>query len=175
MRPVYFDTHTHTHFSAFDNDRDEVIKKAFDAGVWMINIGSNTETSKGAVRLAEKYKEGVYAVIGIHPSHADRNDKGGVKEDGGYDPFNEETFLNMAKSDKVFAIGECGLEYYDNGAEDREEQKNLFISQIHLCKKLKKPIVIHCRNAYQDTYEILKAERDSLPDIPGVMHFFSCF
>ncbi len=173
MNPTYFDTHAHTQFSAYDEDRDEVIKRAFDAGVWIINIGSNTETSKKAIALAEKYEEGIYAVIGIHPSHADMTDNRQLHEDGGFDPFDEESFVAMAKSDKVVAVGECGLEYSEEGTEDKEKQRELFLNHIEFCHKIRKPIVIHCRNAYRHTYEILKAERNSLPDIPGVMHFFA--
>ena len=69
MTPEYFDIHAHTHFPAFKEDRDEVIKRALDNNTWLINIGTQKETSKEAVVLAHKYPKGVYASIGLHPIH----------------------------------------------------------------------------------------------------------
>ena len=71
--PKYIDIHAHVNFKAFDEDRDEVIARALEADTWVINVGTQVDTSKKAVELAHKYREGVYAVIGLHPIHTEKS------------------------------------------------------------------------------------------------------
>ncbi len=165
----------------FDNDRDEVIKRSLDAGVWMINAGADNETSIKGVELANKYNEGVYATVGLHPTEEARSDE---RRANGNTGWNYEFFKKLAQDKKVVAIGECGLDYYTrnnaeqkqalNGAE-KERQKDLFVKHILLAKEVKKPLVIHCREAFEDLIEILELNVKSkmLNDLPGVLHFFT--
>ena len=100
---MFIDTHCHLDFPEFDQDRDEVIKRAKSQGIeYIINIGSSIEGSKKSLELAKKY-DCIYATVGIHPHDADRFDK---KE--------EAVLRELAKKDKVVAIGEIGLDYYKN-------------------------------------------------------------
>ena len=73
MIPEYVDIHAHLNFAAFEVDREEVIKRALDAGVWMVNVGTQKNTSKAALDLAEKYERGIYAIVGLHPIHTSKS------------------------------------------------------------------------------------------------------
>jgi len=73
MEPRAIDIHTHVQFAAYDGDRELVVKRALSRGVWMINVGTQMETSKRAVELSEKFDEGVYATVGLHPIHTDKS------------------------------------------------------------------------------------------------------
>jgi len=163
MKPKLVDAHAHTQFDDYNEDRDEVISRALGAGIWMVNAGADLENSKAAVELAEKYNEGVYATVGIHPSETS-NFK-----------FPISKLRDLAESPKCVAIGECGLEYSEKTTKkDKELQAELFLSQINLAKEVKKPLVIHCRDAYEDLYGILKENESALlPESPALMHFFS--
>lgn len=172
---MFIDTHCHLDFPEFDQDRDEVIKRAKSQGIeYIINIGSSIEGSKKSLELAEKY-DCIYATVGIHPHAANSFDK---KE--------EVALRELAKNSKVVAIGEIGLDYYAEKSASRsdasskscirdknypkaENQKLLFISLIKLAKDLSKPLVIHNRLAQDDTLKILK---EAMP-IKGVVHCFS--
>lgn len=136
----------------------------------MINSGSNSENSEDAVRLAEKYEKGVYATIGIHPSHAG-HETTEIGEDFGTEKFDEDKMTELSLSPKVVGIGECGLEYFREY--DVLSQKELFEKHIFFAHKIDKPIVIHCREAYSDTYDILLSNKSILHKRGGLMHFFS--
>lgn len=161
------DIHCHLQFEAFENDYDEVIKNAFDAGITkIINVGTRIESSQKAVELAEKYDD-LYAIVGVHPHHADKHDL-------------ESDWLNqlekIAKHPKVLAIGEIGLDYYSyksNGIVDPVLQKKIFIEQIELAHKLKLPLQIHNRHAGEDIIEILKSHKSALQTPPGMFHCFA--
>lgn len=170
MRPIYFDVHTHVQFSAYDGDRDDAIRRASNAGIWVVVSGSNSRNSEDAVRLAEKYDRGVYATIGIHPSHAGK-DSVEITEDSGTEIFDEKKMTDLAMSSRVVAVGECGLEYFREY--DADSQRKLFEAHILFADKIKKPLVIHCRDAYADVYEMLASNRNILNERGGVMHFFS--
>lgn len=151
------DTHCHLDFPEFDRDRDEVIKHARDKGIeYIINIGSSLEGSRKSLELSRQYAF-IYATVGCHPHEADRFDKKTLS-----------ALEGLAKNDKVVAIGEIGLDYYKNYSQ-RENQKSLFISLIRLAKDLSLPLVIHNRQAQEDTLEIL---RRALPE-KAVVHCFS--
>ncbi|MCK9187092.1 MAG: TatD family hydrolase [Candidatus Colwellbacteria bacterium] len=190
--PKYIDTHAHLQFSNFDGDREEVIERTLNFGMWVVNSGSNSKTSKKAIEIAENYKEGVYATVGIHPSHAkisnlksqnlklqpktDNLDNNEITEESGVEDFDGEKMRMLAAHPKCVAIGECGLEYFSSGEaiDNSNEQEEMFLQHIELASEIKKPLVIHCRNAYADTIRILKENRNKLlDDRPGVMHFFS--
>lgn len=156
----FFDVHTHTQFPQYNEDRDLVISRSLDAGVGMIQVGTDFLSSKKAIELAEKYKEGVYASVGLHPN------------DVAKEKFNYEEYKNLAlSSKKVVAIGECGLDYYRvRGKEERDKQKEVFKKHIELAQEIRKPLMIHCREAFSDLIEILSGR---LYAKPGVIHFFS--
>lgn len=181
MDPRYIDTHTHAQFAAFDADREEVMERARKAGVWMVNAGSQADTSRAAVELAERSGEGVYAAVGLHPVHVERSYHDTHELGDGeaahaftsrgeaFDPIYYET---LARHPKVVAIGECGLDHYRLGSETRERQEKVFRAQIALARKVGKPLVIHCREAYDDLLVILRGEFETGP-LPIVSHFFA--
>ncbi|OGG79360.1 hypothetical protein A3A39_01960 [Candidatus Kaiserbacteria bacterium RIFCSPLOWO2_01_FULL_54_13] len=175
----YFDAHTHVNFAAFDNDREEAIARAKDAGVVMNVVGTQKETSASAVALAEKY-ENVYATIGLHPIHTSKSyhdvqelGEAGSPPAGGFtsrgEQFDISNYQKLGQSQKVIAIGECGLDYYRCDESTKEIQKKVFIEQIELANKLGKPLMLHIRNAYNDALEILKAHAK----VKGDTHFFA--
>jgi TatD DNase family protein len=165
-KPKLIDSHAHTQFSDYDGDRREVIERALGAGIWMVNSGADMDSSEKAVKLAEQYKEGVYATVGVHPSEksAKIHDREFWRKLG-----------ELAKSGKCVAVGECGLEYFpDTSADDKRLQAELFEYQINLANEIGKPLVVHCRDAYDDLYEILKKNGNKLiPERSALMHFFS--
>jgi TatD DNase family protein len=166
----FLDAHTHVQFSAYDADRDEVINRALKSGVRFINVGTQRDTSQNAVLLAKKYDDGVYAAIGLHPihtgkSHHDADELGNsgpaIEFASSGEVFDRDYYHALAVDSKTVAIGECGLDYYlmDNDARQAAipKQKDAFYAQIELSKEVKKPLMIHSRDAFSDTLDILKA------------------
>ena len=177
MKNLLIDTHTHVNFNDFKSDSKEVIKRALDENIWMINVGAEKKTSERAVKMAEEYKEGVYAAIGLHPSHLVEQDveykenEEIVKYKSKPEEFDYGFYLNLAKNKKVVGIGECGLDYYRTSDESfKEKQKEVFIKHLELAKEANKPIIIHCRNAHDDLLKILHL---AVKPPSGVMHFFT--
>lgn len=177
---MLIDTHAHLNFSAFKDDADETAKRALDNDVWLINVGSQYSTSRRAVLMAEKYQEGVFAAVGIHPVHLSEliyKDKVDDNEEVEFYPrveeFDAEKYLELAKSKKVVAIGEIGLDYFHN-SENKENQKETFSLQIEMAMKLDLPIIIHCRKSHEDVIEILRDKKKIYgKKLRGVVHCFS--
>jgi TatD DNase family protein len=182
----YIDIHAHVNFKAYDNDRDVVIRRALESDTWVINIGTQYDTSEKAVEMTNEYENGVYATIGLHPIHtgASYHDlaelgEGGKEFTSRGEVFDKEKYRKLAQKGKVVAIGECGLDYYHLDQESIEKQKKAFISQIELASELDLPLMLHIRNnsddksrnAYSDVYELLK--KYSKRKIKGVSHFFA--
>ena len=182
---LLIDTHAHVNFNDFKNDVKEVIKRALDENIWMINVGAESKTSERAVKMAEEYEEGVYAAVGLHPSHlVEQNVE--YKENGEIvkykskpEEFDYGFYLNLAKNKKVVGIGECGLDYYHSPQSKisnlkskiwKQKQKEVFIKHLELAKEVNKPIIIHCRNAHDDLLKILRL---AVKPPSGVMHFFT--
>lgn len=154
---MLFDTHTHLDDEKFDVDRDELIASLKEQGIsLLVNIGADMKSSKESVLLAEKY-DFIYASVGVHP--CDTKDFA----DDDLDKLEE-----MARHEKVVAIGEIGLDYYWDEP-DREIQKEWFLKQLLLAKKLNMPYIVHDRDAHADTLEIIKKAGYT----NGVMHCFS--
>lgn len=154
-----FDTHTHLDAPQFDEDREEVINRAFEAGVnKMINVGFNRETIPSTMKLAELYAN-IYAAVGWHPQDAI------TMEDGDLD-----WIASLCAHPKVVAIGEIGLDYYWDTS-PKDVQQRVFRQQIGLARELKMPIVIHNRDAHEDVVKILREEKAQ--EVGGVMHSFS--
>ena len=140
-----FDSHAHYNDERFEEDRNNLINEIYNFGVaGIINAGYSLESSKEALRIANEYNF-IYTTSGISP-----NDIDGFKEE--YLKEIEE----IAKNKKCVAIGEIGLDYYWN-TENKDRQKEIFISQIEIANKLNLPIVIHTREAIYDTLEIIKS------------------
>lgn len=147
-----FDSHAHYNDEKFENEL-EIIEEIYNSGVTkLITAGYSLETTKKAIEIAHNY-EFIYATAGISP-----NDIDDLKEE------HFEEIRSMAKDEKVVAIGEIGLDYYWN-KENKEAQKDAFIKQIKIANEMNLPIVIHTREAVQDTLEILKQNKTR-----GVFH-----
>ena len=139
-----FDTHSHYNDEKFNEDREERIQKTYKQGITkFVCAGYNLESSKKAVEIANKH-DFIYSICGISPN--DLND---------YNEENLQKIKELAKNKKNLAIGEIGLDYYWN-KENKDLQKQAFIDQINLANELNLPIVIHSRDAVQDTIDILK-------------------
>ena len=110
---MLIDTHAHLNFNAYKDDSSKVLQRSLDNGVWMINVSSQYSTSKRAVEMAEKYENGAYAAIGLHPIHLE------------IEAFDYEKYKELAKSKKVVAIGEIGLDYKPEYASSEEKQKTV--------------------------------------------------
>jgi len=156
---MIIDTHCHLDFKEFESDRNAVIERATAAGVgYLVNIGSSVEGSRQSLRLSSEHEE-IFASVGVHPHHA------GELTDSEFSELEK-----LAENKKVVAIGEVGLDYFKSESSP-DKQKEIFIKFIELSKRLNLPLVIHSRDAHEDTLRVLKEAR-SLP-IRGVMHCFS--
>ncbi len=179
MNPKLIDAHTHIQFAAYKEDRDEVIKRSLEAGIWLVNVGTQKDTSAEAVALAEKYSEGVYATVGLHPIHTDKSFHDAQELGAGQsftsrgEVFDYDVYKKLAQHPKVVAIGECGLDYYRLEADSKHKQEEAFIKQIEFAHEVKKPLMIHCRSAFPDLISLLKANSYKLQVILGIVHFFS--
>ncbi|KPK38670.1 MAG: hypothetical protein AMJ78_09615, partial [Omnitrophica WOR_2 bacterium SM23_29] len=140
------DTHCHLDFKDFDSDREDVIRRASEAGIkFIINVGSSLEGTRKSMALADKH-ESIYVSIGIHPHDAKELTDDVLAE-----------FKGLAKHKKVIAVGEVGLDYYRD-LSPREIQREAFIKFIRLAKETELPLIIHCREAGCDLLKILKEE-----------------
>ena len=178
-----FDVHTHTQFAAFEKDYKEVIDRALKNSVALVNVGTQKHTSLKAVEIAEQYSDGVYAAVGLHPIHTedsfhDSKELGASFSNSGFtsrhEEFDYEYYKKLAENPKTVAIGECGLDYYRLEPETKQKQFKVFEAQIDLAAEVKKPLMIHCRQAFPDLINILQANSYKLKaDNPGIIHFFS--
>jgi len=186
IRSMIIDTHSHLNFNAYKNDLDKVIKRTLDENIWMINVGSKYETSKESVDIAEKYETGVFSAIGLHPifSGAEFVKIKTDPEEGEFlakeQDFDKEKYKELAKSKKVVAIGEIGLDYYYRPKtktkleQFKEKQKQVFIEQLKLAEELNLPVILHCRMAHEDVIDILKSQiPKSNGQLRGVIHCFT--
>jgi len=156
---MLIDTHAHLEMREFDDDREDVIKRAQEAGVeYIVTIGTTVESSRDAVLLADKY-DFIYAAIGIHPHEV---------KDILHPAY--EILRHLAKHKKVVAYGEIGLDYYYEHSL-RTDQKRKFRDMLREARELDLPIIVHDRDAHEDTLQILSEEWS--PDLGGVMHCFS--
>ena len=182
--PKYIDIHSHVNFTAFDADREEVLKRALDNETFVINVGTQIDTSRKAVELANKYDEGIYAIIGLHPIHtgASYHDvkelgEGGKEFTSRGEIFDKAEYRKLLADPKALGVGECGLDYYRCDDESIARQKEAFIAQIELANEFHKPLMLHIRNnpedksknAYFDALELLKKHAQ----VKGDVHFFA--
>ena len=152
------DSHCHLDFPDFDGVRNEMVAEAREAGVHtIVNIGVDLKTSQSSVALAEKY-DMIYATVGVHPHDAKIWNKN-VREE----------LMSLAVHEKVKAVGEIGLDFYRDHS-PRPVQRKVFVEQLKMAVSLKLPIVIHTREAFEETLEIVE---DFAPKLPGGV--FHCF
>lgn len=155
---MIFDTHAHYDDEQFNEDRETLLAKMQDNGIGtIVNVGASLQGCQNSIELAEKYPF-IYASVGVHPDEVGS--------------LNEETFSwlkEQCNHEKVVAVGEIGLDYYwDN--ESRDIQKKWFIEQLNLAREKNLPVIIHSREAAQDTLEIMKEYAHGLN---GIIHCFS--
>ena len=200
---MFVDTHGHVSFQAFKDDADAVLKKALENNTWVVMPGTQFSTSQKAVEMAERYPQGVYAAIGLHPIHlgekrhvdelelqsgmtpAPHRGSGEARFSGaGFETkaeeFNYEKYKALGQSKRVVAIGECGLDYYyePKGKEKREaqrrKQKTALALQLKLADELNLPVIFHCRKAHQELIEFLNPKSEIRnPKLKGVIHCYT--
>ena len=158
---MIFDSHAHYDDEAFHNDRDLLIQELLSGNVCnIINVGASIESTKASIALAEQYDK-IYAAAGVHPSEVGELD--------------EESFAwlrEQTKHKKVVAVGEIGLDYYwekEDGA--KAAQREWFARQMELARERSLPVIIHSREAAEDTLRVMKSVRAQT--IPGVVHCYS--
>ncbi len=153
-----FDTHAHYDDERFDSDRHELLCGMDASGVELIlNPGCDIATSRFAVELAKKYPF-VYAAVGVHPHAANEVTPALIDE-----------LRELARFEKVRAIGEIGLDYHWEDDPPRPVQKEAFAAQLALAEELKLPVIIHDRDAHADCLDVIKA----FPNVKGVLHCYS--
>ncbi|MDR3642520.1 MAG: TatD family hydrolase [Candidatus Doudnabacteria bacterium] len=157
---MLIDTHAHVNFRGFKDDAKETLQRALDSGTWVINVGSQIDTSRQAVELANQFSSGIYAVVGLHPEHTHSQfvDEEETHFKTREEHFDYEAYRMLALDKKVVGIGECGLDYYRmpedaDVNEIKEKQKEAFRLQVKLAKELNKVLVIHSRPA-KDSNEL---------------------
>mgnify|MGYP001589880066 FL=1 len=175
MQPKYIDIHAHVNFKVFEEDQDIIVRRALDSGTWFFNVGTQIDTSRAAIKMAHRYEEGVYAIVGLHPIHTGKSfhDKQELGDEGEAftsrgEVFDKNIYRELLKDPKVVAIGECGLDYYRMESSSIEKQKKAFIEQIELANEVGKPLMLHIRDAYTDALKILKKHAQ----VKGAVHFF---
>ena len=181
------DIHCHLNFHKFEDDYDEVIKRAREKGVTkIVNVGTKLDSSEWAVKLAEKYDD-LYAIVGVHPHHADKiaeeNNQSSTSSDKNNSSLSEVEGLTWKKQlekiathPKVIGIGEIGMDYYSyasNGIVDPKLQVEVFEAQIELAHKLKLPLQIHHRQVGQELIDVLNHHKSLLLPVPGMFHCFA--
>lgn len=178
---MFVDSHCHVHFRAYKDEQDALIQKTLESGVFMVTVGTDRVTSQEAILCAEKY-DGVFATVGLHPEHViDQTffDENESAEHCPAEVFDPAYYRGLAQSKKCVAIGECGLDYYrmPEGIDKDEaitKQKQTVRAHFDLANELDLPVVVHCRDAYEDqlliNQEYLDAGKLSRR---GVIHCFA--
>jgi TatD DNase family protein len=157
--PDLFDTHAHLHFPEFAGDLDAVLERAGAAGVrGILTIGTDVPTSRAAAAMAARLPS-VWAAVGIHPHEAAEADDAALAE-----------IERLASEPRVVAIGETGLDFFRN-LSPRDAQERAFRSQLALARRTRKPVLVHCREAHEETLKLI-GELD-VREAGGIMHCFS--
>lgn len=159
---MFIDIHSHLHDPAFDADRSEALSRMREEGVGTITVGTDIASSRSAVELAES-EDTVWASVGIHP-HDNRTEL-----------FDRGVFQTLSTSEKVVAIGECGLDYFGGvNEEEKKRQQNLFEEHIDFALQRNLPLMLHVRDAYDDVLAILERRAQKEGNrLWGNVHFFA--
>jgi TatD DNase family protein len=159
----YIDIHCHLNLEQFDLDYKEAIARAQEKEVGMIVVGTNLKTSEKAVKIAEE-NENIWAIVGLHPTEIP------------CEQFDFDAYRKLAEHKKVVGIGECGFDYFRQGYEMRDKQREIFEEHIAIANEVKKPLMLHLRsglkpeqNAYRDALEVVKKHAK----VHGDVHFFA--
>ena len=154
---MIYETHAHYDDECFDDSRDELLKALPAAGIGrVINVGADMPSSRASIALADKY-DYIYAAVGVHPHDTENMTENDISE-----------LRELSKHKKVLAIGEIGLDYHYD-ADFKDKQHIWFKRQLQLAAEVKLPVIIHSREASQDTFDIIKAS-----DVrSGVIHAYS--
>ena len=188
--PKLIDSHAHINFQAFASDHDGVIERSLSDDVWLINVGTQFETSRRAVEMAESYSDGVYAAVGLHPIHLFEHhvDEEETSFNAAGEEFNADSYKELVlRSTKVVAIGEFGLDYYrmppgEDAERVKKVQREVVKQHLMLAEYLDKPVNVHCRDlpasdlsrrrwqagAYDELFELLEEFRGQ-----GNIHSFT--
>ena len=163
-----FDTHAHVNFNAYKDDGEDVLQRCLENEMHVVNVGSQYSTSKRAIEYAHKFENGIYAAIGIHPvhlkkgsfTHVDPEELTEEEIPTVGEAFDYKKYLELARDEKVVAIGEIGLDYHHfEDGDDEEFLKNLqretLLEFIELANIVEKPVMLHCWDGYDDLLEIL--------------------
>lgn len=156
---MLIDTHCHLYFDDFNPDRNDVLRRAREAGVaHLVNVGTDPATNRTCFDLAKQH-DFISYTAGLHPHHSHEVPESELA-----------AFERFIKETKPVAIGEIGLDYFKSQAEAKV-QKNVFVRMLHLAMQNNLPVIVHSRDAFNDTFEILKKEGKG--KLRGVMHCFS--
>lgn len=177
---MLIDTHCHLNFNTFKDDWQQVAAQSLDKNVWVINVGSQSTTSQRAVKIAHEFSEGVYAAVGLHPSHLFEME---IDEDEAQfasraEKFDYDFYKNLAQDKKVVAIGETGIDYHyvPNGVDletVRQKQQEVFSRHLDLADELDLPVIVHARETYDEIFNIANKYINSGRNKKrGVLHCF---
>ena len=156
---MLFDTHAHLHFPDFAEDLDAVLDRARAAGLrGMVTIGTDRESNRATVALANRHAD-IWASVGIHPHDAAAATEADFEE-----------MERLAREPRVVGLGEMGLDFFRD-LSPRDVQERVFRRQIAMARRVRKPAIIHCRDAHPETLALLAEER--VEEVGGVMHCFS--
>ena len=177
-----FDTHAHVNFNAFKDDGQAVLVNCLECGVNVVNVGSQYSTSRRAVDYAHKFETGIYAAVGIHPvhlkkgsfTHVDPEELTEEEIPTAGEVFEHKKYLELARDEKVVAIGEIGLDYHHfEDGDDIDFLKNLqketLIQFIKIANVVQKPVMLHCWDGYDDLLDILQSSPVAKK---GIVHSF---
>lgn len=166
--PRMIDTHGHVQFDAYNDDASDVINRSLEKDCWIVVPGSQMKTSQRAVEIANQYDSGVFAAVGFHPTHVDGHNG---------DVLDARELSRLAQDARVVAVGECGLDYYRIDASRLDEmkrlQKELFEQHMDVATENDLPMIVHCRDAYDDLLEVLRTaiKKGKIPK-RGVIHCY---
>ena len=187
MSMQLIDTHCHVHFNAYKEDMDEVIRRTLDKGVFMITVGTQKDTSRKGLEVAERY-DGMWASVGLHPNHLTKQvffdedelaPEQGAKVKTRAEAFDVAYYRELAAHPKCVAIGETGLDFYriPEGVDPEEVkalQTQVVQAHIDLASEVDKPLIIHCRDAYVPMAHLVKRALDEGKLARrGVVHCFT--
>ena len=184
---MLIDTHAHVNFLAYKDDGEEVIERALKENIWMINVGSERDTSRRALEYAQKHPKGVFAAVGLHPIHLKEQKVDALIDEyetiefkTAVEKFEPDCYKTLAQNPKVVAIGEIGLDYYHVTGSSEQITKNkllqreVLLEQMALAQELNKVVMFHCREAHNNLLAILKEwEMMGNKKLRGVIHSFS--
>lgn len=175
---MLIDSHAHLNFEQFKKDREDLIKKCLADDIWMINVGSQLSTSKRAIEIAEQYKKGVYAVVGLHPIHLENQvyedviDGEKIEFKTRAEDLDVNKYKELAEHEKVVGIGETGFDFYHIQSKNKQEiikmQSQALEEHLDLARQVDKAVALHCRDAYDEMIDFLNNHNQ----VQGVLHCY---